>query len=413
MAVGWGFVRASLGAASCLFFLISVVIGNGVIVEHFIRSRLDRGKILVVIPEVWDTERVISALTEESSFMMKVVIEPLPVDVAWLNHFLDLGSFSSEGGVSELPENEQYTSEFDFQNSRLVGKGCRRGQLSHTVNKASSNLLADKGRRGDDCSCPKSVEFINCGLGGTAAVVDKGKKLWIMKPRHKSYPCPTQNAKLVIGRNQVKGRVLVEDSSSSSTDSERSWGAFCDVNRKQGECSNKSVPGGPSQARPSVVGPVIESLVTAPQDQVLGQVHKISGISIVLGGLPAGLASQPNREPIKENIIQDKSSLGEHSSSSFGEGNKSGSMESGDQFYGGSGKSSDSTNHDLEGNEIQLPPKTPNRRGRKKGPATKSHAMKTRFASRNLGASAEASKDKEKEELWNFIVKARREFPLP
>ncbi|KAK0600492.1 hypothetical protein LWI29_015507 [Acer saccharum] len=289
--------------------------------------------------------------------MMKVVIEPMPMEVAWLNHFLDLGSFSFEGGVSELLENEQYTSEFDFQNSRLVG--------------------------------------------GTAAVVDKGKKQWIRKLRHKAYPCPTQNAKLVIGKNQVKGRVLVEDSSSSSTDSERSWGAFCDVNRKQGECSNKSVPGGPSQARPSVVGPVIESLVTAPPDQVLGQVHKISGISIVLGGLPAGLASQPNREPIKENLLQDESSLGEHSSSSFGEGNKSGSMELGDQSYGGSGKSSDSTNHDLEGNEIQLPPKTPNRRGRKKGPATKSHAMKTRFASKNLGASAEGGRS---EKSWNLEV---------
>ncbi|KAK1562020.1 hypothetical protein Q3G72_004976 [Acer saccharum] len=314
----------------------------------------------------------------------EVVTDPLPVEFAWLNHFLDLGSLSSEGGASELSKNEQYTSEFDFQNSRLVGEGCRRGQLPHTVNKATSNLLADKGRRGDDCSCPKSVYFSNRGLGGTVVVVDKGKKQWIRKPRHKAYPCPTQNDKLVIGKNQVKGRVLVEDSSSSSTESERSWGAFLDVNRKQGECSNKSVPGGPTQ-----VGPAIESSVIAPQGNVLGQVHKnISGISIVLGGdnLSAGQASQPNREPIKENLIQVESSLGEHSSFSCGEGNKTVSMESGNQSSRGSGKSSDSTSHDLEGNESQLPPKTPKRRGRKKGPATKSHAIKTRFASRTSEA---------------------------
>ncbi|KAK0601156.1 hypothetical protein LWI29_021743 [Acer saccharum] len=230
--------------------------------------------------------------------------------MSWLNRFLDLGSFSPVGGVSDLPGNEQCSSDFDFQNSRMAGVECGRGQLPYTAKKASSN-------RG-------------------------------------------------LTRNQ-KGS------------------------------------GGLTQDGPLVVGPGLECVAISSQGNVLGQVHKnISDITILSGGdhMSVDHNRQPNREPNRENI-QVVSSLGEHSSSLSGNSNKTGTEAYEDNSSGGLGKMSDSTFLEQDTNEVQLPPKTPKKKGRKKCPAIKSHAMKTRNSSRSNDDTVKRGRS---DKCWNLEV---------
>ncbi|KAK0596661.1 hypothetical protein LWI29_017825 [Acer saccharum] len=361
----------------------------------------------------WDKDRDISISTEEESFLVKVAVDPLLVDMLWLNRVLDLGSFSPEVEASDLPKFEQCSPEFEIRNSRAVTVDRARRQRTHAVKKYSTIPLTNKVSRGVKCPRPKSVCVQNRGVGGSVADVDKGKKQWVQKSRLKGNPCLGRNAKLVIGKSQaqVNRGARAEEYSSSSTESESSWGAFIDGTRLQGECSYKNVPGGLGQDGPLVAGPglmhdadipvVSQGVERLGQD---GMIHKnITGISIVLGGeqVPVDQVRQPNKEPNREGINLDESSLGEHYSSQSGDSNKQNSLVSESLSSSGSSKSTDLTLLKNDANSDQLLPKTPKRKGGKKCPVTKSHAMKTRNTSRaNDGSVDGASSDKS----WNLEV---------
>ncbi|KAK1549436.1 hypothetical protein Q3G72_002119 [Acer saccharum] len=161
-------------------------------------------------------------------------------------------------------------------------------------------------------------------------MLTKARKHWIRKSRSKAIPCQNRNAKLVIDRNLIQGtnRGLVRDSSSSSSDSERSWGAFSEFNLMQGE-----------------------DLISEEQ------------------------VGQPNRE----HKAQDEFSLEDHSSSTSGCRISKGINATRNHIPCVSSKSSDSNSLAQNDTQAEILPKTPNKRKEgKKCLSTKSHAMKTR-----------------------------------
>ncbi|KAK1548940.1 hypothetical protein Q3G72_016106 [Acer saccharum] len=191
--------------------------------ETSLRTRLDRGKILAVIPQTWDFPRDVSVYTEEASFNVKIEIDTTPVSMSWLNHFLELEDFSPINFHSASPENSLCSVDSESQEGRDIDKGMDKSQLFGAAKMRRSKFHSDKSSLKDDCSLPKTVRFQNCGVCGTLTDVDKGKKQWVRIPRPHHSPRSNRNAKIVIRDDLVRqtNQEQEVDSSTSASDSER------------------------------------------------------------------------------------------------------------------------------------------------------------------------------------------------
>ncbi|KAK1562475.1 hypothetical protein Q3G72_012568 [Acer saccharum] len=186
------------------------------------RTRLDKGKILAVIPQ-----------------------------------FLGLEDFSPFNDHPASSKNSHCSSEYEFQEGREGVKGLDKNQLLGAAKKRKSNLFSDKSRLKDDCSLPKSIRFQNCGVGGVSTDVDKGKKQWVHIPRPRTNSRSNRIAKIVIRDDLVQQTKKVQevDSTSSRSYSERSWRAFSNFSLLKGDCSNKNNSDGSLQDGPPLHGP--------------------------------------------------------------------------------------------------------------------------------------------------------------
>ncbi|KAK4852180.1 hypothetical protein QYF36_021676 [Acer negundo] len=336
------------------------------------------------------------------------------MSLTWLNHFLNLEDFSPYTYRSDSPENSQCPSEFEFQERRETDRGVDKSQLSYAAKKRKSKPLADKSSLKDNCSLPKSVRFQNCVVSGAPTDVDNGKKQWVHKPRPRITPCLNRNAKIVIGENLVQetNRELVEYSTSSSFDSDRSWGAFSNFSLLKGDCSNNNKSNGfwrdgpplfePSKETASIPSGHKERELLSYRNKIVGQgciTHKdITEITIDLIGECE--AEDHLGQPILKQADQGGGSLANFSDSKNNE--DSGAF--GNQKPYTSGKSSSASNFQEDAQTVSLP-KTPNRRkGGKRCMPTKSHAMKTMNSKANPGRSEDALDKDSSDNRWTLAI---------
>ena len=64
------------------------------------RTRLDRGKILILIPHDWANLCKVYVSMEEKSFLVQLEVDPMPLSYSWLVQFLGLTGYSSQPLVS-------------------------------------------------------------------------------------------------------------------------------------------------------------------------------------------------------------------------------------------------------------------------------------------------------------------------
>ncbi|KAK2654787.1 hypothetical protein Ddye_014643 [Dipteronia dyeriana] len=143
--------------------------------ETSARLRLDRGKLLILIPQACEGFSDIHVDIKEASFLVKMEIDPSPVTLTWLNRFLDLEEFKLQESLSNSSKNHQLLSGVEFQEDRVIDAGYGRRQPFDMTKKSKINRLSDMPSLIDKFSIPKSTRFQNVMVGGTVADGDKGQ----------------------------------------------------------------------------------------------------------------------------------------------------------------------------------------------------------------------------------------------
>ncbi|KAK2639619.1 hypothetical protein Ddye_027414, partial [Dipteronia dyeriana] len=222
------------------------------------RSRLNKGKMLILTSQVGEASLDIRVSVEGMVVTIKVEFDPIPVSTAWLNSFL------------RIEEHIHYNR-----------KNCCRSSEAEPIEESDIALGTDRRQLLDTSkSIQKAVRFQNQVVAGNMTEGDKGKKLWARKTKSKAIPFQNRTAKLVIGRkrDQVIRRDLVRDSSTTSSDSKRSWGAFSKISRDQGECSVKTNPYGFGSNGPLRFGPIAKEILGSMKEAILIQTTEMGQV---------------------------------------------------------------------------------------------------------------------------------------
>ncbi|KAK1548837.1 hypothetical protein Q3G72_023053 [Acer saccharum] len=180
--------------------------------ETLTRKRLDQAKFLALIPHDWHNSFSTKIIMEESSFEVKIEVDPNPVSSSWLNQILDLEETLSESHfLSEFSKKSHTFSDLASQDGNVrVGADdgrqyCHTRKPSHPIVLKKGMGRTDKGSLNVKCHQPKAVRFQKLVVGSALREIDKGKGPWVRVQRPKELPLFYQNAKIIIGKSKCQG----------------------------------------------------------------------------------------------------------------------------------------------------------------------------------------------------------------
>ncbi|KAK3193120.1 hypothetical protein Dsin_024430 [Dipteronia sinensis] len=240
-----------------LFKEVGGRVGETLVVEEATsrRQRLDRGRILALVPREKSGSGTIKVQMEYNVFTVKLEEEPTSVSYRWITNFLGLQAEGYQRILKLLPENQvedpqagnnenrgaEDVTEMVYSREKNISENRGRGQW---IRKLEDQNFHKKGK-GKDNNNGEEVKHFHIELIGDKVAddgcdkgcADKGKGSWVGGPKMKPMRIQNQNVKLIIDeKKRNRSRCISEGAYNSSSSDSEQW-----VPNKiwKGECSFK------------------------------------------------------------------------------------------------------------------------------------------------------------------------------
>ena len=195
------------------------------------RGRLDRGRLLVLVPHVKPCSFKVKVKVGSKSVLVNMIEDEKPVDMVWMRNILALSKHQDQTRKEVFPEKEKIQKQVEVGDTACLSSPiemrCQTFKSDKIAKKAINGMRRLKGGKVGE----KRDTF--------AVNLERGKKKWVGRPRKKPLTFVIRNGKLDLEKRNyfVKGFARISEDSSSSSEVETRNRLFLNSEKVRGESS--------------------------------------------------------------------------------------------------------------------------------------------------------------------------------